>query len=139
MAYILQIKGQPHDLLRIIAMFNNVFDFKPRHSGVKSGIWNELSAIERRFSRIAEELSSRWQGDDIDAYLNSLMLDDRGNRQGFPIEVVDELLFLCDLRWQLLHPSFSRADEGLVEQFSFNATNELDSRYCGPARAWVLA
>lgn len=120
-------------------MFTNVFDFKPRQSGVKPGRWSELSAIERRFTRIAGELTTRWSNAGIDDYLSSLMLDDRGNRQGFPADVLEELMFLSNLRWQLRHPSFSRADEGLVEQFSFNTQPRLDDRFCEPTRHWVLA
>lgn len=120
-------------------MFANVFEFKPKPARVNRGSWNDLSATERRFSRIALELATRWKRGDIDAYLNSLLLDDRGNRQGFPADVLEELMFLSNLRWQLQHPRFSRADEGLVEQFSFNPLPQLDDRYCEPARVWVLA
>ncbi len=120
-------------------MFTNVFEFKAKPARINQSAWNELSAIERRFSRIAQELAARWKRGDIDAYLNSLLLDDRGNRQGFPAGVLEELMFLSSLRWQLQHPRFNRADEGLVEQFSCNPVARLDSRYCEPKRAWVLA
>jgi hypothetical protein len=121
------------------AMFNNVFEFKAKPTRTTRATWGSLSAIEQRFSRIATELATRWKRGDIDDYLNSLLLDDRGNRQGFPAEVLEELMFLSNLRWQLQHPRFSRADEGLVEQFSFSAFSQLDDRYCEPVRAWVLA
>ncbi|MDD5390059.1 MAG: hypothetical protein PHD37_11980 [Gallionellaceae bacterium] len=119
-------------------MFANVFEFTPRPARANRSAWNDLSAIERRFSRIAQELAKRWKRNDIDAYLDSLMLDDRGDRQGFPTEVLEELMFLSNLRWQLQHPRYSRADEGLVEQFSCNPVAHLDSRFCEPKRAWVL-
>lgn len=120
-------------------MFANVFEFKPRPGSANHSSWNDLSAIERRFSRIAQELAARWKQGDIDTYLNSLLLDDRGNRQGFPSDVLAEIMFLSNLRWQLKHPSFSRADEGLVEQFSCSRGSLLDPEYCEPIRAWVLA
>ncbi|MDP2833602.1 MAG: hypothetical protein Q8Q28_10015 [Pseudomonadota bacterium] len=120
-------------------MFTDAFDNKPRPVQVNSGKRNGLAAIEQRFSRIAQELATRWNRDDIDAYLNALMLDDRGNRQGFPADVLEELMFLSNLRWQLQHPSFSRADEGLVEQFTFNPVSRLDSRYCESNHTWILA
>jgi len=119
-------------------MFTDAFDYKPRPAQVNSGKRNGLAAIEQRFSRIAQELATRWKHDDIDTYLNALLLDDRGNRQGFPADVLEELMFLSNLRWQLQHPSFSRADEGLVEQFTFSPVSHLDSRFCEPKRAWVL-
>lgn len=121
-------------------MFANVFEFKPRSSQVNRTSWADLSAIERRFSRIALELAGRWQVGDIDAYLDGLLLDERGNRQGFPPDVLEEIMFLSSLRWQLKHPRFTRADEGLVEQFSFSpAAGHPDSLACEPTRAWVLA
>jgi len=119
-------------------MFTNVFEFKASPARVNRSTWNDLSAIERRFSRVAQELATRWKRDDINTYLDSLLLDDRGNRQGFPAEVLEELMFLSNLRWQLQHPRYRRADEGLVEQFSCNPVAHLDSRFCEPKRAWVL-
>lgn len=122
-------------------MFANVFEFKPRSGQVNRTGWNDLSAVERCFSRIAQELAARWKVGDIDTYLSSLLLDDRGNRQGFPADVLEELMFLSSLRWQLKNPRFTRADEGLAEQFSFSQTEEKR----GPpqreeaTRAWVLA
>jgi hypothetical protein len=120
-------------------MFANVFELKPKPSGENHGKWNDLSDIERRYSRIAQELATRWKLGDIDAYLNSLLLDDRGNRQGFPADVLEELMFLSSLRWQLQHPRWGRADAGLVEQFSCNPASHIESHYCDPNRAWVLA
>lgn len=120
-------------------MFTNAFECRPRPTQVDNSNQNALSALERRFSRIAQELATRWQRDDIDAYLDSLLLDDRGNRRGFPAEVLEELMLLSNLRWGLQHPSFSRADEGLVEQFSFHPVSRLDSRYCEPSHTWILA
>ncbi len=119
-------------------MFANVFEFKARPARVNRSPWNDLSAIERHFSRIAQELATRWKRGDINAYLDSLLLDDRGDRQGFPTEVLEELMFLSNLRWQLQHPRYSRADEGLVEQFTSSPVSRLDSRFCQPAHAWVL-
>jgi hypothetical protein len=119
-------------------MFTNVFEFKPRSDRPSRASWNDLSAIERRFSRIAQELATRWRQGDIDAYLNGLLLDDRGNRQGFPADVLEELMFLSSLRWTLQHPSFTRADEGLLEQFSFSQT-QPECPLCEPPRSWVLA
>lgn len=120
-------------------MFAKIFEFKSMSSGLNSGRWDEMSAIERRFSRIARELALRWQREDIDQYLNGLLLDDRGNRQGFPAEILEEIMFLSSLRWQLLNPQYNRADEGLAEQFSFNPVARSDSDYREATRSWVLA
>ena len=57
------------------------------------------SAIELRFARIARELTARWHGSDIDNYLDSLLIDTRGSRMGFPPEVLEEIMFLAGVRW----------------------------------------
>jgi hypothetical protein len=118
-------------------MFANVFEFKPSPTRVSRNTWNDQSSLERHFFRIARELVARWKQGDVDVYLNSLLLDDRGNRQGFPAEVLEELMFLSNISWYLQHPSFNRTDECLVEQFSFNPMSHLDSRCCEPKRTWV--
>lgn len=61
------------------------------------------SAIERLFPRVATELTRNWFRVGIDDLLGNLILDDRNNRHGFPLEVIDELLFLADLRWHMTH------------------------------------
>lgn len=62
-----------------------------------------MSALERLYPRICAGLVQMWFRDEIDAYLDALILDDRLDRQGFPFEVIDELLFLSDLRWTMRH------------------------------------
>jgi hypothetical protein len=48
---------------------------------------------------ILGKVSSRWSNDDILDYLNRLLRDNRGGtRVGFPLAVVDDLLFLIDLK-----------------------------------------
>lgn len=53
-----------------------------------------LQAIERRYARIAEEILSRWGTDQLEPYIDGLLIDDRGNRSGFPPEVAEALLTL---------------------------------------------
>jgi hypothetical protein len=62
-----------------------------------------VSALETLYPRICAALVQMWFRDEIDRYLDSLILDDRFDRQGFPYEVLDELLFLSDLRWGMRH------------------------------------
>ena len=61
-------------------------------------------ALPIRFARIANALAAKW-GDpgDCAAYLASLLHDQRGGRQGFPAEVVQDIQ---DLRacYARLHP-----------------------------------
>jgi hypothetical protein len=52
------------------------------------------SAIEKRFPHVAQKIVLMWGTPDFSEFLNKLMIDDRGDRSGFPPEVIDEMLFL---------------------------------------------
>lgn len=93
------------------------------------------SAIERRFPRIARELSSRWSGRDIDNYLDSLLIDTRGHRMGFPAEVLEEIMFLAGIRWYLGKDVIPETMESPRDEFSFCAD---EFRRCGTNGSWVL-
>lgn len=64
----------------------------------KADVWGkpdlQLSAIEKNFPRIAESLCMLWGFEECRQYLNKLILNDRGNRQGFPPDVTAELFML---------------------------------------------
>jgi hypothetical protein len=49
------------------------------------------------YPRIAERLRSLWGTGACDAYLADLLIDTRGNRQGFPPAVVSALLELSEI------------------------------------------
>jgi hypothetical protein len=93
------------------------------------------SAIETRFPRIAHELATRWQRRDIDAYLDSLLIDSRGNRMGFPADVLEEIMFLAGVRWYLSKTRAPATMESPRDEFSFCTD---DFRRCGTTGAWVL-
>jgi hypothetical protein len=61
-------------------------------------------ALMRRFPRIANQLAAVWsETPSIRSYLDGLLVDDRGHRQGFPQDVLSELLSLR-LYHASLHP-----------------------------------
>ena len=93
------------------------------------------SAIERNYTRIARELTSRWNGGDIDAYLDSLLIDMRGNRMGFPSDVLEEIMFLAGIRWYQSRHVVPETLESPKDEFSF-CTDEF--RRCGTTGSWVL-
>lgn len=96
------------------------------------------SAIERRFMRIANELIKRWKGPDIDAYLESLLIDTRGNRMGFPEDVLEEIMLLAGVRWYLEKIALTETletQESPKDEFSFCTD---DFRRCGTTGSWVL-
>lgn len=98
--------------------------------------WDELSAIETRFLRIANELCRLWDSPEADHYIDSLLLDDRGDRMGFPIEVLDELMFLAGVRWHRSHLCGTMIDTTSAEPFS-SAGNRVE--LCGGnSSTWVL-
>lgn len=78
-----------------------------------------VSAIELRFARIARELTARWHASDIDNYLDSLLIDTRGNRMGFPPEVLEEIMFLAGVRWYMDKVKIPETMESPQQVFSF--------------------
>ena len=50
------------------------------------------TALLRQFARIANLIAATWRDSEhFDAYMGSLLTDTRGNRRGFPVEVLREL------------------------------------------------
>ncbi|MFN0040532.1 MAG: hypothetical protein ACKVP2_13555 [Burkholderiales bacterium] len=49
------------------------------------------------FPHILDRIGLLWGTPELDTYFQHLMLDDRGNRSGFPPEVMRELAFLFEL------------------------------------------
>ena len=76
------------------------------------------SFLETQFPRVASELIERWADPGVDAYLDELITHTRDGRQGFPLEVMSDLLFLSELRWWMTHSNASEAAMA-GERFSF--------------------
>ena len=77
-----------------------------------------LSPLEAQYQRVVDELTERWADPGLDAYLDELISCRRDGRQGFPLEVMSDLLFLSELRWWLTHSDASEAAIS-AERFSF--------------------
>jgi hypothetical protein len=56
-----------------------------------------VSSIEKRFPRIVDKITLMWGTKEFPEFLNSLMIDDRGDRQGFPLAVIEEMMFLHEI------------------------------------------
>jgi hypothetical protein len=66
------------------------------------------AALLTNFPRIANLLAVLWQDpNSLRAYLEDLLVDKRGNRQGFPLDVLRELLELRAF-YDNLHPPILR-------------------------------
>ena len=82
------------------------------------------SPLEAQFPRVANELAQLWADPGVDAYLDQLISHTRDGRQGFPLEVMSDLLFLTELRWWLTHSDASEAAIS-AERFSFGGSAQL--------------
>jgi hypothetical protein len=118
-------------------MLDEPLDLRLREHFYDNQGWDQQCALERRFARIARELVRRWHQGDVDDYLDRLLIDDRGNRMGFPHEVLEELIFLASIRWHLNHDQANRWAQTTVPEFSFHAWDDT-ARTQDAGRAWVL-
>src|SRR5258708_7917742 len=67
------------------------------------------STIEQHFPRIAQKLVLVWPSEACAAYLTSLIVNERETRQGFPPEVLDDLLMLHSMNDMILRSSQTRS------------------------------
>lgn len=61
------------------------------------------SGLEQRYSRVLTQMLAKWETPlEMEAYLNELVVDKRGNRQGFPQDILKEILFIAQLfeKWR---------------------------------------
>ena len=72
-------------------------------------VLQHLMTVERRIPRIAYALRLRWGQGDFEAYVDSLLIDDRGGRAGFPPDVAAALFSLSRLHAEQF-PSQKRGD-----------------------------
>jgi hypothetical protein len=66
--------------------------------------------LPEQFPRIVNRLSSLWRhADELMEYLNDLLVDMRGDRQGFPMAVAMELANVKDYYETTVDPEYSKA------------------------------
>ena len=82
---------------RVELLFKNLPDKHPRQ-------------LERNYTHILNRLMQVWGTPEFDTYLQELMIDKRSGRQGFPPEVISELMFMGEL-----HDIFTREGYRLPE------------------------
>jgi ankyrin repeat protein len=58
--------------------------------------------LESKFARVFNKIMSMWGNPELEAYLEDLMVDKRGGRQGFPMEAMNDILLLSRLHQQVL-------------------------------------
>jgi hypothetical protein len=117
------------------AMIDYLAEFGRRDLQLPPLVPGPRSALETRFPRIARELAARWRSPGIDFYIDSLLIDTRGDRMGFPADVLEEIMFLAGVRWYLSRSETPQTMESPRDEFSFC----MDGfRRCGGATSWVL-
>jgi ankyrin repeat protein len=57
--------------------------------------------LEQQFQRVLNRIIELWYSPAIDDYFTALLIDSRGGRQGFPLEVVSELFVLSSFNAKL--------------------------------------
>lgn len=60
-----------------------------------------LSAIETDFPHIAEKLTQVWGYPNCFSYLSELIIDNRGNRKGFNLNIMSDLMLLLKITEQV--------------------------------------
>jgi len=55
------------------------------------------STIEQRFKHVAKQLVAMWPSEACAMFIKNLVISDRGTRQGFPQDVVDDLMMLYQI------------------------------------------
>lgn len=61
---------------------------------LNNNVENYPHALEQQFPRILDKIMSLWNKPDIDNYFAELMVSKRINRQGFPVEVASDIIYL---------------------------------------------
>jgi hypothetical protein len=74
------------------------------------------STIEQHFPRIAQKLVLVWPSEACAIYLTSLIVNEREARQGFPPEVLDDLLMLHSMNDMIMR--------GLQARSAINSTTD---------------
>ena len=69
----------------------------------------DVSLIVERYPKIGEKIKQSWGSGDLRNYLNSLIYDERGGRQGFPEKIVSALFRVYEGH-TILFPETKRGD-----------------------------
>lgn len=66
--------------------------------------------LEANFSRVMGRILELWGTHELDSYMSELMIDTKGGRQGFPPEVLSELLTLS-----IVHDKFMAVQDASAQ------------------------
>lgn len=63
-----------------------------------------LSVLETQFPRILQAIQALWGYPELNHYFDKLMINDRGDREGFPPEAWDEIFLLMHMHRRIVPP-----------------------------------
>ncbi len=61
-----------------------------------------LTPLEKGFPHVLQKIQALWGYPEMNLYFSRLIIDDRGDREGFPAEVWDDLHTLMQLHQEVL-------------------------------------
>ena len=74
-----------------------------------------MTELEKKFPRIVEKLTLLWGHDGVSTFLSHLLIDDRGDRQGFTGDIMAEIMFLNNLHEDMASENQPQSGQALWE------------------------
>lgn len=80
------------------------------------------SELEKSYPRLLPQIMQLWGYPELEGHLDHLLLDDRGDRQGFPENIITDLIFLKLVNATRVHSDKHPNDKNMWDEPQFNAT-----------------
>jgi len=95
--------------------------------------------LEEKFARVFNNLMNLWGSPELDDYFASLFFDERGTRQGFPRDVMDEIFFMSKLHDKFRNVKQSKEEEDIWanEAMKFRMENEFNIEFSPRGYFWA--
>jgi len=72
-----------------------------------------MTELEKNFPRIVEKLTLLWGNEGVSPFLSHLLIDDRGDRQGFTGDIMAEIMFLNNLHEDMVSENQPQSGQAL--------------------------
>ena len=72
-----------------------------------------MTELEKKFPRIVEKLTLLWGNEGVSPFLSHLLIDDRGDRQGFTGDIMAEIMFLNNLHEDMVSENQPQSGQAL--------------------------
>ncbi|CAN5469652.1 hypothetical protein BH11PSE11_BH11PSE11_04650 [soil metagenome] len=63
---------------------------------------NAITTLEKDYPRVIQAITAMWGFPELNLYFDKLTIDERGDREGFPPDVWDDIYTLQNLHHQLV-------------------------------------